>query len=399
MIPYGYHYIDEDDIAAVVTVLRDGALTQGPVIAKFEQAIANYVGAKYAVAVSSGTAALHLACIAAGIGEGDDVITSPNTFIASANCALFVGANPDFADIQPETLNLDPEALAIKCAGKKKLKAIIPVHFAGLPCDMPAIHAIARRYQAAVIEDATHALGASYPQGGRVGNCAFSDMTVFSFHPVKTIAAGEGGMITMNDERLYRKLLRLRSHGINKGDDPFLMPANAFHEGKQNRWYYEMQELGYNYRISDIQSALGLSQSRKLDKFLTQRRNIAFRYDKAFAGLPHISLTQLAGRYFSSHHLYVLRIKFGELNLSRQQFMGILAEQGIGSQVHYIPVHTQPFYTRLGFKPGDFHEAERYYDEALSIPIFFKMSNDDQQKVIDTIKQILLSGKSRLFAS
>ena len=288
MIPYGRHYIDEADVEAVVDVLRHGALTQGPRIAEFEEALARYVGARYAVAVSSGTAALHLACLAANVGPGDNVITSPNTFVASANCALYVGAKPQFADIDAGTLNLDPQCLAAKCKELKKVRAIIPVHFAGLPCDMPSIRAIADKYGSVVIEDAAHALGASYPDGARVGSCAYSHMTVFSFHPVKAIAAGEGGMITTNDEKLYRRLLRLRSHGINKANDPFENPGSAFENGESNRWYYEMQELGFNYRITDIQCALGLSQMRKLSGFLKRRREIVHHYNERFKNIESV---------------------------------------------------------------------------------------------------------------
>jgi perosamine synthetase len=253
MIPYGLHYLDEDDIQAVVGQLRR-SLTQGAAISEFEHALARYVGARYAVAVSSGTAALHLACAAAGVGPGDTVITSAMTFVASANCAHYVGARAAFTDIDPQTLNMDPADLERRCKGG--VAAIIPVHFGGLPCDMAAIRTIAKRHGAVVIEDASHALGAVYADAGRVGSCTHSDMAVFSFHPVKHITTGEGGLITTNDERLYRELLRLRSHGINKGDDPLLAEEHAFTDGKRNRWYYEMQELGFNYRLTEIQAPL-----------------------------------------------------------------------------------------------------------------------------------------------
>jgi UDP-4-amino-4,6-dideoxy-N-acetyl-beta-L-altrosamine transaminase len=388
MIPYGRHYIDEADIQAVTDVLRHGAITQGPKIEEFERAVASYVGAKYAVAVSSGTAALHIACLAAGVGVGDNVVTTPNTFVASANCALYVGAHAQFADIDPHTLNIDPVALDAKCREFGKVKAIIPVHFGGVPCDMPAIKNIADHFGAVVIEDASHALGASYPQGGRVGNCAYSQMTVFSFHPVKIIAAGEGGMITTNDPGLYRKLLKLRSHGINKLDDEFLDAGLAFDDGIANPWYYEMQEIGYNYRMTDIQAALGISQLAKLDQFLAKRREIAGKYDDAFESLPFLTTTQKAGRANSAHHLYVLRIAFDQLGKPRRMVMKQLASEGVGSQVHYIPVHLHPYYRKLGHRPGECPVSESYYREALSIPQFYSLSAEQQDLVIEKIREI-----------
>src|SRR3989344_1280513 len=389
MIPYGRHYIDEADVAAVVAVLRHGALTQGPRIAEFEEAVARYVGAKYAVAVSSGTAALHLACLAANVGPGDNVITSPNTFVATANCALYVGAKPQFADIDAETLNLDPQCLAAKCKELKKVRAIIPVHFAGFPCDMPSIRAIADRYGSVVIEDAAHALGAGYPGGTRVGNCAYSHMTAFSFHPVKAIAAGEGGMITTNDEKLYRRLLRLRSHGINKGTDPLIRQEDAYEQGEVKRWYHEMQEIGFNYRITDIQSALALSQLQKLEKFIERRLKLALAYDDAFAGLSKAHPTQITGRRFSAHHLYVLQIDFDSLGLSRAKFMSALREGGIGTQVHYIPVVSHPYYRSLGHKPDSFPVAQKYYRQALSIPLYYALTDSEQAHVIASIRRLV----------
>ncbi|HEY7985301.1 MAG TPA: UDP-4-amino-4,6-dideoxy-N-acetyl-beta-L-altrosamine transaminase [Methylophilaceae bacterium] len=387
-IPYGRHFIDEADVAAVVDVLRHGAITQGPKIAEFEKAVAEYVGAKYAVAVSNGTAALHLACLAAGIGPGDNVVTTPNTFVASANCALYVGANPQFADIDAQTLNMDPAALQDKCRKLGKVKAIIPVHFGGVPCDMPAIKQVADQYGAIIIEDASHALGASYPQGGKVGNCAYAQMTVFSFHPVKIIAAGEGGMITTNDAELYRKLLKLRSHGINKLDDGFLNNDLALDNGEANPWYYEMQDIGYNYRITDIQSALALSQLGKLKQFLARRLEVALNYDQAFKGMEFLTLPQQAGRPYSAHHLYVLRIDFAKLGKSRRVVMNELLAAGVGTQVHYIPVHLHPYYQKLGHKPGDYPVAESYYREALSIPQFFGLTASDQALVINKVTEV-----------
>lgn len=389
MIPYGQHSIDEDDVQAVAEVLRHGALTQGPKIAEFERAVAEWTGVRYAVAVSSGTAALHLACLAAGVGPGDHVVTSPNTFVASANCALYVGAQPQFADIDPETLNLDVRALARKCAELGTVKAILPVHFAGLPCDMAAIQEVAAAHRAVVIEDASHALGAVYGDGSRVGNCRYADMTVFSFHAVKIIAAGEGGMVTTNNEDIYRRLLRLRSHGINKGDDTFLIPENATQDGIANRWYYEMQELGYNYRLTDLQSALAVSQMRKLPTFLKRRRELVNDYDGVFQRHTQIRPTQSHGRDASSHHLYVVRIPFDKLKISRGQLMQRLFEAGIITQVHYIPVVLHPYYRDRGYRVGDTPQAERYYREALSLPLYVGLTRDQQQFVVETLQRFL----------
>ncbi len=402
MIPYGHHYIDEDDIQAVVDVLRNGALTQGSRVAGFERAVADYVGVKYAVAVSSGTAALHLACMAADIAPGDEVFTTPNTFVASANCVLYVGARPQFADIDPQTLNIDPDDLSRRCNASKKVKAIIPVHFAGLPCDMPRIRAIADEYGSVIIEDACHALGAQYEDGSRVGNCRFSEMTVFSFHPVKGVTAGEGGMITTNDEHLLQRLVKLRSHGICKGnfefpgisvaDKTILKTDVALEEGELKPWYYEMQELGYNYRITDIQCALAISQLKKIDAFLQRRKEIAKAYDEAFQSFEGVKRTQLQGRQLSSHHIYVLRIDFNGLGLSRHQVMKQLAFRRVGSQVHYIPVPMHPYYEKLGFCLQDYSETEKYYHEALTIPIYYSLTDQQVTKVIDAVQEVIVAG-------
>ena len=387
-LPYGRHHLDEDDISAVVDVLRHGWLTQGPKVDEFEAALAARVGAKYAVAVSSGTAALHVACMAAGVGKDDTVITSPNTFVASANCALYVGAAPQFSDIDPETLNLDSEKLARRCAGFKKVKAIIPVHFAGLPCDMPAIRKVADRHGSIVIEDAAHALGATYADGRPVGNCAYSDMTVFSFHPVKIIATAEGGMVTTNSAALYQNLLRLRSHGINKGNDPYHYPEHAYTDGVLNPWYYEMREIGFNYRITDLQCALGLSQLSKLERFLARRRELALRYDESLNAVPHVSRTQVHGRQSSSHHLYVVRVDFEGLGTTRNAFMRALREKDIISQVHYIPVHIHPYYRNHGHAAATYPNTENYYNQALSLPLYFGLSNEDQDYVVNQVREL-----------
>lgn len=389
MIPYGKHHIDEDDIAAVVDVLRGGLLTQGPAVEAFERAIAEYVGARYAVAVSSGTAALHLAALAAGVGPGTTLITSPITFVASANAALYAGGQVAFADVDPNTINISPAALEAALAASPEAKAVVPVHFAGLPCDMLAIKSLTDKVGVGLIEDAAHALGATYPSGRRVGCCSHSLMTIFSFHPVKAIAAGEGGMITTNDHAVYRRLLRLRSHGINKLDDPFHFKDQAYTDGFQNPWYYEMQELGFHYRITDIQAGLASSQLKRLDAFMTHRRALAERYDHAFANDKFVRPAQAVDKSRSGNHIYTVRIDFVAVGKTRRQVMLALRAKGIGSQVHYIPVPMHPFYHHMGHVSGDYPEAMRYYSEALTLPLFFDLSFEQQRLVISTLQGVL----------
>lgn len=390
MIPYGQHHLDEEDIQAVVDVLRSGSLTQGPMVEAFEQAIADYVGCKYAVAVSSCTAGLHLAALAAGVGPGTTLITTPITFVASANAGRYAGADVSFADIDLDTQNMSVIALEQSLKRNANTKAVVPVHYAGLPCDMPAIQSLADAASAAVIEDAAHALGACYPDGRRVGCCANSLMTVFSFHPVKAIAAGEGGMVTTNDDAVYHKLVRLRSHGINKLDDPLTNDPQVNSAEPRKPWYYEMQELGFHYRLTELQCALGMSQLKKLDKFIERRRRLVFQYDEAFSGMKHFRPSQLSGRELSGHHLYVLKIDFDSIGLSRSQLMRELKLRNVGTQVHYIPIPSHPYYQTLGHRLDTFPNAQSFYNEALSIPLFYNLTNEQQNYVISQLKDLLL---------
>tara|TARA_B100000963_G_scaffold137846_1_gene119927 strand:+ start:5977 stop:7161 length:1185 start_codon:yes stop_codon:yes gene_type:complete len=389
IIPYGKHFIDQDDIDAVVDVLKNKNLTQGPAVLSFEKAIANYVGSKYAVAISSWTAGLHIAYLAAGLKEGDELITTPLTFVATSNAALYCGAKPVFSDIDPQTINLCPDKLSRTVKEHPKAKIIAPVHFAGLACKMKEIKNMADKNKLLVIEDAAHALGAKYEDGSMVGNCKYSLMTGFSFHPVKSIAAGEGGMITTNNREIYRKLLRLRSHGINKYDDIFKNKHLAFTNGLNNPWYYEMQELGYNFRITDIQSTLGESQLKKLNNFIARRLEIVERYDLAFKTFKNINPIQSKTRAQSSHHIYPVRINFKKVKISRAKLMKTLSIENILTQVHYMPVPMHPYYHNLDYKIDDFQNSLNYYEEALTLPLYFGLSDQDQDKVIRLLKKII----------
>mgnify|MGYP001250508924 FL=1 len=389
IIPYGKHYIDQDDINSVVDILKNKNLTQGPTVLAFEKAVANFVGSKYAVAMSSWTAGLHMAYLAAGLKENDKIITSPVTFVATSNAALYCNAKPIFSDIDPETINLCSKQLEEKVQNIDNIKIISPVHFSGLPCDMKEIKRIADKHKITVIEDAAHALGAKYKDGTMVGNCKYSDMTGFSFHPVKSIAAGEGGMITTNNKRLYKKLLKLRSHGINKLDDKLINTELAFTGDIKNPWYYEMQELGYNYRITDIQCALGQSQLKKLNKFIERRLELVLRYDKAFATFNNVKPIQKKYRKLSSHHLYVVEINFSNLEINRVKLMTELRNEGILTQVHYMPVTSHPYYMSLGYKTCNYRNSVDYYNKCLSLPLYYSLTNDDQSKVIKLLKSLL----------
>ena len=378
-IPYGRQWIDEDDIAAVDRVLRSDYLTTGPEVDAFEADLASYTGARYCVAVSSATAALHIAVAALDLPAGSEGITSPNTFVASANCMVYNGLTPHFADIDPDTFNIDP--VEIERAITTETRLLIPVHFAGRACDMERISGIARQAELHVIEDAAHAIGSRYPNGSRVGSCDYSDMTVFSFHPVKTMTTGEGGAITTNDEQLYRKLLMLRSHGITR--DSALMTQNP------GPWYYEMQSLGFNYRMTDIQAALGRSQLAKLDRFIARRVELVQRYHEKLSGVAWLTTPDASQDQHTCFHLYVVRIDWEMLAMDRTTVMNTLRDSGIGTQVLYIPVHTQPYYRdHLGYRPGDFPIAASYYNEALALPLFPAMTDADQQRVMSTIRSL-----------
>lgn len=371
MIPYGKQTIDQDDIQAVVDVLQSDFLTTGPKIAEFEQTVADYVGAKYAVAISNGTSALHAACFAAGIGPGDEVITTPLTFAASANCVLYCGGTPVFADVDPKTYNIDPEDIQRKITDRTK--AIIAVHLAGQPCDMDAIHSIAREHGLIVIEDGAHALGSVY-KGKKVGS--MSDMTTFSFHPVKPITTGEGGMIVTDNEDFYKKMILFRSHGITRDDS--MMTRN------DGPWFYQQFDLGYNYRITDIQCALGCSQMKKLDRFLARRKEIVAHYNEAFADCDNIITPYQLSDTESGWHLYIVQVK----NCDRRQVFEAMREKGIGVNVHYIPVYMHPYYQEHGYENVHCANAEEIYSHIISLPLYPGLTSEQQDYVIDTLKSL-----------
>lgn len=389
MIHYGKHCIDQSDINAVIDVLRGDFLTQGPHIDQFEKSICDLVGAKYAVAVMNWTAGIHIACEAAGLNSKNSLVTSPLTFCASSNGAIYCGSTPHFADIDPLTLNMDPKKLDEACKKHGNVRVIMPVHFGGLACDMEEIQRIAKKYGAVVIEDAAHAIGGKYSDGTYIGNGKYSEMVGFSFHPVKNIACGEGGVIVTNNEGLYRKLLRLRSHGINKLDDP-LIGEEAFTKGVKNQWYHEMQVLGYNYRMTDIQAALGNSQLKKIHAFLDRRIVIAERYEAEFRGCENFKIPQLGLRKISGNHLFVLRVDFEKLGKSRNQVIEEFRAAGVQGHVHYLPVPMMPYYREnYPAMASDFTEALAYYREALTIPLYPSMSDDEVARVISTVKKVI----------
>jgi len=385
MIPYGRQEITQQDIDAVVDVLKSDFLTQGPQVPLFEKAIKEAVNAEYAFAVNSATSALHIACLALGVGKGDVVWTTPITFVASANCALYCGADVDFVDIDPETYNLSPELLEQKLLNAKKNdlplpKVVIPVHLCGQPCEMDKIHALGQEYGFAIIEDASHAIGGKY-KNNPIGNCEYSDITIFSFHPVKIVTTAEGGGATTNNKELATKLELLRSHGITR--DSSLM-SNESHGG----WYYEQVDLGFNYRMTEMQAALGVSQMSRLHDFVAKRNELAAGYDKLLKNLPLITPFQINDSY-SGRHLYVIRLRLDEISLSHKDVFEKLRENGIGVNLHYIPVHTQPYYKTLGFQQGQFPISESYYRDAISIPLFHVMTNEQQNEVVKVLSKVI----------
>ena len=384
VLPYGRQTITEADIEAVVTVLRSDWLTQGPVVAAFEKKVADHCGVKHAVAVSSGTAALHIGAQALGLEPGDLLWTTPNTFVASANCARYCGAEVDFVDIDSRTYNLCTDKLAdkLKKSSKKNRlpKVVVPVDFAGQSCDMEAVASLAKKYDFAIMQDAAHAIGARY-QGRPAGDCRYSDLSIFSFHPVKIITTGEGGILTTNCDDLYKRLLRLRTHGITRNPDHMEREPHG-------PWCYEQIELGFNYRMTDIQAALGISQMNRLDECVANRRELAAYYDELLADLPLILPWQHPDTN-SSWHLYVIRLQTDQINKTHREIFEALRAEGIGVQVHYIPVHLQPYYRRLGFKDDDFPESEKHLREAISLPLFSGLDSKDQRKVVAILRRIL----------
>jgi len=384
MIRYGRQDISQADIDAVVEVLRSDFLTQGPMVPRFEEAVAQYCGAEYAVAVNSATSALHIACLALDLGPGDWLWTSPNTFVASANCALYCGAKVDFVDIDPHTYNMSVERLKEKLEHAEKQgllpKIVIPVHFAGQPCDMPAIYALSQKYGFKIIEDASHAIGASYGNI-KVGSCTHSNITVFSFHPVKIITSGEGGMAVTNHQALANRLSRFRTHGITSDKD-------LMHPRPENEiWNYQQIDLGFNYRMTDIQAALGLSQMQRLDEFVSRRHEVAERYDMKLKSFLLTTPYQASGIY-SSYHLYPIRIRRADSKKTQREVFIALIEKGVGANLHYIPVHRQPYYENLGFQAGDFPEAESFHKEVISIPMYPMLSLESQDLVITALSQV-----------
>lgn len=384
MIPYGRQDISQADINAVVEVLQSDFLTQGPKVPLFEQTVAQHVGAKHALAVNSATSALHIACLALGLTQGDWLWTTPITFVASANCGLYCGTQVDFVDIDPVTYNLCPKALEQKLITAEKQgklpKVLVPVHFSGQPCDMQAIHKLSQKYGFKIIEDASHAIGGKY-QGEYIGNCQYSDITVFSFHPVKIITTAEGGMALTNSDELATKMNLYRSHGVTRD-------TNLMTHEPDGPWYYQQVELGFNYRMTELQAALGISQMQRLDAFVAQRHSLAERYNQLLADLP-LTLPWQHPDSYSGLHLYVIRLQLNKINKTHRQVFEELREEGIGVNLHYIPVHLQPYYQAMGFQKGQFPQAEQYYKEAISLPMFPTMTEEQQKKVVAMLIKVI----------
>jgi UDP-4-amino-4,6-dideoxy-N-acetyl-beta-L-altrosamine transaminase len=384
MIPYGRQDISDADVSAVIDVLRSDFLTQGPTVPAFEAATAAACGASHGIAANSATSALHVACLALGVGPGDVVWTSPITFVASANCARYCGADVDFVDIDPRTYNLCADRLREKLAQAQQAgrlpKVVIPVHLAGQPCDMAAIHALGQQYGFRIIEDASHAIGGRY-RGEPIGNCRYSDITILSFHPVKVITTTEGGLALTNDPGLARTMALLRSHGITRD-------ASEMMHASDGPWYYQQIMLGFNYRMTDVQAALGLSQLNRLATFVEARHRIAQRYDQALAGLPVVTPFQHPDSY-SGYHLYVVRLRLEAIHRSHRQVFDALRGAGIGVNLHYIPVHLQPYYRALGFAPGQFPASEAYYADAITLPLYPALTEAEQAQVVDALAAAL----------
>ena len=382
MIPYGRQDITQQDIEAVVSVLQSDYLTQGPAVPRFEQAVLDVCGARHAVAANSATSVLHIACLALDLGAGDWLWTSPNTFVASANCGLYCGAQVDFVDIDPRTYNMCPQALEqklVQAEQEGKLpKVVVPVHFSGQPCAMQEIHALAQKYGFRIIEDASHAIGGKY-QGEPIGNCRYSDITVFSFHPVKIVTSAEGGMAVTNDDKLAERMGLLRSHGITRTPELMTKPM-------EGPWYYQQVDLGYNYRMTDLQGALGASQMSRLEAYVARRHELARRYDALLADLPVTTPWQHSDGY-SGLHLYVIRLQLDQIERTHLEVFEAMRAKGIIVNLHYIPVHMQPHYQGMGFKEGDFPQAEAYYREAISIPMFPMLTEAQQDEVVAALKE------------
>jgi UDP-4-amino-4,6-dideoxy-N-acetyl-beta-L-altrosamine transaminase len=384
-IPYGRQEINQDDINAVMAVLKSDFLTQGPAVSTFEKAVASRCNAQHAVAVNNATSALHIACLALGVGKGDIVWTTPTTFVASANCALYCGASVDFVDIDPLTYNMSLEYLTAKLAFAENVgklpKVVIPVHLCGQPCDMAGIHKLSQQYGFKIIEDASHAIGGKY-KGEPIGNSRYSDITVFSFHPVKIITTGEGGMAVTNNETLAKHMRLFRSHGISSSAaDMQLRPATEI-------WNYQQIELGFNFRMTDIQAALGVTQLKRLDEFVAKRLLIAQRYNQVLSTFPVVIPYQHPDSY-SSYHLYVIRLKLDEINKTQQQIYAELHGAGILVNLHYIPVYLQPFYEKMGFLRGYCPQAEKYYSEAISLPMYSGLSTVQQDRVVGALRKVI----------
>jgi len=386
IIPYGKHFIDEEDIQAVANTLRSNNLTQGPLIKEFEDAISQYVGSKYAVAVSSCTAGLHIACKALGINSESTVAAPTNSFVSTANCASFLGAKIIFFDINLKSLNISIDELEEYLTSGNQLDLVVAVHFAGFPVELERLALLSSKFGFKIIEDAAHALGSEQRNGRRIGSCDFSDISVFSLHPVKSIAAGEGGVITTNNKDIYRSLLRLRSHGINKGSDELLNKEYAFTGENKNLWYYEMQELGFHYRITDIQCALALSQLKKLNKFITRRNEIASYYRKKITHINFINPAQEESESLISNHIFPVRIDFDSLNITRNDLMIFLRQKSIYTQVHYIPIPIHPYYKNLGYVANDYKNNMLYFKEALTLPLFYHLKNSQVDYVLKMLK-------------